>query len=204
VNTAAEVARLIAGNPEMRHHLRLVAELNLPDCWVGAGFIRNRLWDALNGWPPKEIRTDVDVVYFDPLPASPRMDQLLQRQLKARAGTVDWSVKNQARMHSRNGDRPYNDTIDALRHWPETATAIAARAIPGGIEVIAPYGVADLMNGIVRPTPAFANKLELYQHRIATKGWLVRWPHLQVLNEPPDCGAPGPQRPVHQRVPIPG
>lgn len=31
-------------------------------------------------------------------------------------------VKNQARMHLRNGDRPYQSATDAMRYWPETAT----------------------------------------------------------------------------------
>jgi len=30
-------------------------------------------------------------------------------------------------MHSVNSDEPYDSTLDAIKYWPETATAIAIR-----------------------------------------------------------------------------
>ena len=44
-------------------------------------------------------------------------------------------------MHLRNGDAPYRDTYDAVAHWAETATAIAARSLRGRVEVMAPHGI---------------------------------------------------------------
>ncbi|MRE47150.1 hypothetical protein GII66_24395, partial [Escherichia coli] len=49
----------------------------------------------------------------------------LEDRLRQQLPSLDWSVKNQARMHQRNGDYPYTSTRNALLHWPETATAIA-------------------------------------------------------------------------------
>ena len=92
-----------------------------------------------------------------------------------------WSVKNQARMHARNGDAPYGDTLDAVTHWPETATAIAARWRDGRLDVMAPHGCGDLFGLIVRPTPAFAGRLDIVRRRIRDKGWLLRWPRLTVV-----------------------
>jgi hypothetical protein len=56
-----------------------------------------------------------------------------------------------ARMHERNGDAPYRNTEDAIRCWPETAR-----------KVISPHGTDDLVGMIVRPSPAFLNKLPIY------------------------------------------
>jgi hypothetical protein len=47
--------------------------------------------------------------------------------LRARDDALGWSVKNQARMHERNADRPYRSASDAMMHSPETATAVGAR-----------------------------------------------------------------------------
>ena len=92
-------------------------------------------------------------------------------------------------MAARNGDAPYAGTLDAMARWPESPTAVAARLeAAGSVVVAAPWGVADLLAGIVRPTPAFASdraKREAFERRIAAKGWLRRWPALRVLRDPP-------------------
>jgi hypothetical protein len=85
-------------------------------------------------------------------------------------------------MHERNGDAPYHNTTDAIRRWPETATAIAARIVGDDVEVIAPYGVDDLVGMIVRPSSAFAHKLPIYRGRLASKDWARRWPRLRFID----------------------
>ncbi|PLC63479.1 hypothetical protein B9P82_13400 [Citrobacter sp. L55] len=78
-----------------------------------------------------------------------------------RSAQIDWSVKNQARMHQRNGDYPYTSTRNALLHWPETATAIAVRLGKEGLDITAPYGLSDLFELRLRPTPAFEGENDL-------------------------------------------
>jgi len=102
------------------------------------------------------LDSDVDVVYWDPGNATPERDIAIEKHLFEQYADIPWSVHNQARMHERNGDAPYRNTEDAIRCWPETATAIAARLSGTRVEVLAPHGVQDLVNLIVRPTPAFA------------------------------------------------
>ncbi len=79
-------------------------------------------------------------------------------------------------MHERNGDAPYRDTEDAIRCWPETATANAARISNDNVEIITPHGIDDVVGMIVRPSPAFARKLPIYRSRISSKDWARRWP----------------------------
>ncbi len=189
---ATGLARFIAANPALLEPLRAVAALGLPDAWIGAGFLRNSVWDALAGLAPgTNPPADVDVVWFDPARATPAEDAALEARLRAACPAVPWSVRNQARMAARNGDAPYAGTLDAMAHWPDTATAVAARLDPetgGAVELAAPWGAGDLLAGLVRPTPAFAAnpaKREILARRIAAKAWLRRWPWLRVLHDPP-------------------
>ena len=86
-------------------------------------------------------------------------------------------------MHLRNGDRPYTSATDAMRHWPETATAVAVRlGADDRIEVAAPFGLDDLFDLIVRPTARFqGEKRQAYLDRLRAKNWLATWPDLTIL-----------------------
>lgn len=176
-----DIAVLIANHADMTAHLRAVAQLNLPDGWIGAGFVRDAVWDALHDRTPDCARlNDVDVVFFDPRNIDADDDRAIEHRLAALMPGRPWSVKNQARMHWRNRESPYRDTADAVSRWPETATAIAARWHEGRVEILAPLGVCDLLGLVVRPTPAFRSRTDAVAQRVISKGWRTRWPRLRV------------------------
>ncbi len=182
LRSIADIAGLLEAHADLHALLSHVESLGLPDSWIGAGFIRNNVWDAMHGRRIDVSRLDdVDVIFFDPIDMRKDREAALERQLCERASRVNWSVKNQARMHRRNGDAPYRDTRDAVAHWAETATAIAARTIHGKVEVMAPHGVEDLLSLIVRPAPAFAHKMDVYRERVTAKNWWACWPKLTTL-----------------------
>lgn len=54
----------------------------------------------------------------------------------------------------------------------------------GQVELVAPYGVDDLVNLIVRPTPFFisGNKQKIYDDRVATKDWCEKWQRLRIIH----------------------
>ncbi|WP_416900356.1 MAG: nucleotidyltransferase family protein [Minwuia sp.] len=160
--------------------LEAVAALDLPDGWIGAGAVRNRVWDALHRRDGPLPDADVDVVYFDPNVLLPDQDRHHEAALAGLLPGHDWQVRNQARMHAENGDEPYRDTADAMCHWPETATAIGARLSGVHIELLAPFGLSDLLGLIIRPTPAFRAKPEIFRARQAAKNWRERWPKLEA------------------------
>ena len=178
-STTFDIRTFVAAQPVMMTALAAVERLALPDCWVGAGFVRNPVWDALHGYPWSASYTDIDVVYFDPANIDPKYDDVIEAELAVAIPSAPWSVKNQARMHLQNGDALYRDTADAVRHWPETCTAIAVRWAGFRVELLAPFGVDDLLGMIVRPTPAFANKLDIYRARLVRKAWSKSWPLLR-------------------------
>ena len=178
-----ELRRLIASDAQRMRILARVRELGLPDCWIGAGFVRNLVWDHLHGHATSPLPEDVDVIWFDPARPEPEHDRALEAVLRGADGSVAWSVKNQARMHRRNGDTPYRCALDAMRCWPETATAVAVRlAGPDRIELAAPFGLDDLFGLVVRPTPRFvAQKHPVYLERMRSKNWLAAWPQLMCV-----------------------
>jgi len=182
VQSLHDIEVFLAEVPHIRTLLESVAALNIGDCWIGAGLVRNAVWDHLHGNPIElVVGTDVDVIYCDRANASPRSDMAIHRRLASDNPGIPWSVHNQARMHERNGDPPYENSEDALRYWPETATAVAARLHNSRVQVIAPLGVDDLVALIVRPGPAFARKMDVYEKRLASKEWAKRWPQLRFI-----------------------
>jgi hypothetical protein len=179
---AGQLAALIQADPCRWHALALVRDLCLPDCWIGAGFVRNAAWDRSHGRAVSAPDTDADVIWFDPARTDPGLDRSYEAALAAAAPGIAWSVKNQARMHARNADAPYTCSTDAMRHWPETATAVAVRRTRAdACEIAAPCGLDDLFDLLLRPTPRFAaEKRAVFDGRVAGKGWLARWPGLRL------------------------
>jgi hypothetical protein len=178
----ADIEKLLEARAGLHALLLHVESLGLPDCWIGAGFIRNTVWDILHGREIDLARlNDIDVIFFDPGDPRKEREVEIESRLCEIAPGHGWSAKNQARMHQRNGDTSYSDTFDAVAHWAETATAIAARATHGRVEVMAPHGIADLLGLIVRPTPAFRHKMHVYRQRVLSKDWPARWPGLRML-----------------------
>jgi hypothetical protein len=182
VERLAELRMLIASDRRRMEVLRFVRDLGLPDCWVAAGFVRNCVWDHLHGRATSPLAQDIDVIWFDPAACAAARDAALETALRERDGALAWSVKNQARMHGRNGDAPYRSATEAMRYWPETATAVGVRLdARGGIDVAAPFGLDDLFGLVVRPTPRFVvDKLAMYRERVLSKKWEQAWPSLQI------------------------
>ncbi|TPG49633.1 nucleotidyltransferase family protein [Roseomonas nepalensis] len=177
----ARIGAILRADPRRWHLLDVARALGPPDGWIGAGFVRNAVWDHRHHRAPLPPTGDVDVVWHDPFRADPAEDRRHEAALRAAEPSVRWSVKNQARMHARNGDAPYASVPDAMRHWPETATAVAARRSgPDGCDIAAPFGVDDLLNLVLRPTPAFLGaKRAVYEERQRSKQWTALWPLLR-------------------------
>ncbi|WP_440468251.1 nucleotidyltransferase family protein [Pseudomonas sp. YH-1] len=171
---------LIAGQPDRLHLLRVVRDHGPEDAWIAAGFVRNAVWDALHGYIEPTPLSDIDVLYFAADSLEPEADYAWERRLLDVCPDAPWSVRNQARMHLRNGDAPYRDCADAMCRWPEVCTAVALRLRGDSLELLAPLGLEDIWALCVRPTEHFRRKPDIYRERIAAKNWPARWPKLQI------------------------
>ena len=163
--------------------LKAVRELGLPDWAIGAGFIRNAVWDHLHGFDMITPLADIDVLYFEPGDLSKERELDIEATLKAISPDRPWSVRNQARMHLRNNDAPYASTEDALRYWLETPTCVAARLeTDNSLTLFSPYGLSDLMEMRASLTKHGETRIEQYKARMKEKNWPSIWPKVVVTD----------------------
>ncbi len=171
--------RLLLNDPFRMKVLQLVAALELPDCYVAAGFVRNMVWDHLHGFAPSKLN-DIDVVFFNNNDTSRFYCEQAKAQLSKAAPNVNWQVKNQAVMHLKNNDRPYRYTDDAMSYWPEKETAVGMQLdYDGSLGIVAPFGIASLFRGEITHNPK--RDQSIFLDRIKSKNWLTTWPKLKVI-----------------------
>jgi len=180
ITSEADIVSLIENDSDMMRALRIARDLDLPDWWIGAGFLRNRVWDTMAG-VTGEAATDVDLVYFDKDNTAAEIDWVYDERLKQLDPQNDWEVRNQARMHYKNDLDPYVSTEDGIAHWTETATAIGVKLEDEEVRLLFCYGTDDLLGMIARPTPHFQGvKLKVFTDRMAKKNWQQRWPMIRI------------------------
>jgi uncharacterized protein len=190
IQTHQDICRIIEQDQWMMGILREVRLLGLPDSWVCAGFVRTKVWDVQHGYRQRSALPDVDVVYYHHDDLREETEKALESRLQEMSPGVPWSVKNQARMHVVNSAPPYSSSFDAISNFPESATAVAVRLTEtDSIELMAPWGVQDLVDLIVRPAPGYDGadplKSHIYTRRVATKDWQTKWPKLTIISNTP-------------------
>ena len=187
--TEQDIIELIKNDEWMMQVLKTVRALNLPDWMIGAGFVRGKVWDHLHGYTVATPLSDIDVIYFDrdELKTSVQENALIEDEYQNKLkGLLDinWSVTNQARMHLENHDKEYHSSKDAMSYWPETATAVAVKLVSDNtLELIAPYGIDDLVNLKLRVSPNFTRSKSIFEERVSKKQWLQKWPLVKRVNE---------------------
>ena len=179
--TEKDIAKMIEDDPWMMTILKTTREVNLPDWWIGAGFVRSKVWDFLHGYAQRTAIPEIDVIYFDKNNMSESSEKTIENTLHNALSEIKWSVKNQARMHTLHNDEPYRNAAEGLSRWVETATCIGVRLeINETLSISAPHGIEDLTQLILRPTPSTNNSIELFYKRINDKNWLEKWPRLKL------------------------
>jgi hypothetical protein len=168
--------------------LRAVRDLELSSWCIGAGAVRNLVWDSLHDYSTPSHLPDIDLAYFDASALAPESDAALQRSLCQAMPETPWEVTNQAAVHlwfeSHFGHavEPLGSLRDAVASWPEYATSVGLCLHPDdSIEVIAPHGLDDLFNCIVRRNPTRVS-LSTYQTRVEQKKYTLRWPRVTVMS----------------------
>jgi hypothetical protein len=179
--TEKDIINLIEKDEWMMKIIQKASILNLPDWIIGAGFVRNKVWDYLAGNKKLVVDTaDIDLVYFAPNGNDEKADEELSEKLRQETG-VNWEVVNEFYAHKWNNLKPYTSTVDAISKWPETVTAIGVTFDRNNkLKLIAPYGIEDLINFVVRPTPEFKNNVQKVKDRMANKKWKEKWPKITL------------------------
>lgn len=177
MNYEQRIINLIESDESRMRALHAVKTLDLPDWLIAAGFVRNIVWHSLYGHGSE--LTDIDVIYYCTGDTTEERDLALERQLNILEPEFPWSVKNQARMHLRNRDSAYKNTLDAMGYWPEKQTAIGVQIDESHKLILrSRFGLDLQFNGQITHNPA--RSIEVFNHRVQGKQWLKLWPELQV------------------------
>ncbi len=185
IMTEQDILNLISRDRWMMDVLHTAEQLKLPEWLIGGGFVRNKVWNYLHGYNKPDINTeDIDLVYYNQNGNDENADKKLSEALKTKTG-LNWEVVNEAYAHQWYTIKPppYTSSLDAVSKWPETATCIGVKTENEKLELIAPYGIEDLVNLIIRPNPAFIDKgnvKNVVVERIKKKQWLEKWPKLKL------------------------
>jgi uncharacterized protein len=185
----SRLSSLVYSSTVLMCALRAARELDAPDWFIGAGLLRDRVWDRLHGFT-RPIGRDVDLGFFDSSRLLAGHERELQRAITERAPDMCWEVTNQAALHLWYPHvfgiqlEALSCSADAVAMSPETATAVAVRLChDDSLQVVAPYGLDDLFNLVCRRNPAVVTR-EQFHRRVQNRQIARRWPRVQVLDGP--------------------
>jgi uncharacterized protein len=171
----------------MMQALAAARTLGLASWCIGAGAVRNMVWDKLHHRRSPSALPDIDLAYFEPDELSTEHDRALQARLAQQAPGLPWEVTNQAAVHLwferyfGSAVEPLASLQDGVASWPEYATAVGLWLdADDTVRVIAPHGLDDLFDCVIRHNPARASVAN-FRQRLETKRYRERWPQVRIV-----------------------
>ncbi len=157
---------------------------------IGAGAIRNLVWDELHGLAVRTPLQDIDLVFYDDalnVQEESRMLERVQQQLQQVFPLQTWDVVNQASVHrwlqqfDQQLVKPFASLEEGIASWPETATCVAVYLdAQSHVKVIAPHGLMDLFDLKLRHNPTRVS-YTTFMKRVREKNFQAKWPLLEVI-----------------------
>lgn len=182
--TTDDLKLLLTNNLDLMSILTIIDELQLNDCWLCAGTLRNFVWNHLSGNQLLDLNSDIDVIFYDDDVSRETVSEI-EQQLLRDYPQYQWEVRNQVYMHHHSlSTEPYKNSQEAMTKFPEQCTAIGARLNGDQIEIFAPFGIEDIVNFKVQPTPFYlenAERRKLYSKRVQSKNWKDKWENLTIV-----------------------
>ena len=180
----ARTEALLRADPLRMACLWAARELALPDWALGAGFVRNLIWDHLHQKAEPTPLNDIDLIYLDPSDPEGTGEREYEAWLRIRLPDQRWEVRNQARMHVRQQVPPFASSLEALSHWVEVPTCIGVRLLANDeFQWLAPHGFGHNWSLQVSANPRCRQESRIFIDRIRDKQWQRIWPDL-VVNWP--------------------
>jgi uncharacterized protein len=184
---ASQFEGIVLETPWLMEALVAARDVSAPDWLIGAGAVRNAVWDRLHEFGEPTPLADIDVVFFDQTDLTPERDRTIERALAERLPGVPWEAKNQAAVHTWFPEvfgyevEPLTSTAGGVATWPETATSVGVRLKDDDeLVIVAPLGLDDLLGLVHRRNPARVS-VEEYERRLVTKRITERWPRVGVV-----------------------
>ncbi|RON47813.1 nucleotidyltransferase family protein [Pseudomonas frederiksbergensis] len=182
--TTETLINIAMTNPANAEIARRLPALGLSQCLLTAGCLFQAVWNQQSNLPPAWGVKDYDIFYFDEDMSWEAENEVIQiAQQLFQDLDVNIEIKNQARVHlwyAQRFGKPYprlQSAKDGVDRYLIAGTCIAMDVFTG--EVYAPYGLADIEQGLLRINPVnyqpdlFAQKACSYQ---------ARWPWLTILD----------------------
>ena len=202
------LSKIIHRDPFRMDCLRALSALNLPQGYLGAGFVRNAIWDDLHNKARPTPLNDIDVVYFSDeitvpqskvsventieslsqpgvqagvLSEAKAQEKAFEHELARFVPNANWQVKNQARMHLAHGHAPYKSCSEVISYWIERETCVAVRLLANDdVDILAPFGLEANFAGTISINPKYPRP-DVFEQRVASKNWPKVWPLLKVV-----------------------
>lgn len=186
-NLEEDLRGIVRASPWFMNALGAVRSLHIESWCIGAGAVRNLVWDHLHGYSEPSAFGDVDVAYFNANDLGQETDADIQRKLVRCVPHLPWEVTNQAAVHLwfeghfGHPVSPLRSLEEAVASWPEYATSVGI-AFNGDaqIEIISPHGLQDLFDMRIQRNPIRVSA-ETYRQRIQQKQYTRRWPRVTIL-----------------------
>ncbi|WP_219059882.1 nucleotidyltransferase family protein [Pseudomonas sp. UMAB-08] len=180
--TVERLVRIAMANPINAQITSRLPSLGLSQCMLTAGCLFQAVWNHQSHRPSAWGVKDYDVFYFDndlSWEAENAVIDSAQRLFQDLDVNVD--LKNQARVHLWYGQRfgrsyPQLQSVkDGIDRYLIAGTCIGLDAETG--EVYAPYGLADVEQGVLRINPK-NHQPDLFEQK--AKSYQTRWPWLRI------------------------
>lgn len=177
---------IVWADPIINAALVVARGLALPDWMIVSGVLYNAVWNALTGREPGYGTNDIDLFYFDGSDLSYEAeDAVINRAAPAFAHLpLPVEIRNQARVHlwaPAKFGRPcpqYLSSEHSVAHFAAKTHAVGVRLLDDDrIDLVAPFGVADIFSFRLTPNRTLDNRLT---HE--AKGLRARatWPEVTV------------------------
>ncbi|MFZ1635474.1 MAG: nucleotidyltransferase family protein [Chitinophagales bacterium] len=171
---------IIGNSNKINCIIQSIKGIDRENLFLTGGSLRNIIWNNLHYYSEEYELEDCDIIFYNSTELTKDYEESIKNRLEYLNPNFKWSVKNQARMHIRNGHAPYNGIYGALKAFPETCSAVA---IDQNLNIVAPYGLNDLYNLTVSPTQfCIDNEIAVYDRRLRQKKWINKWMHLKFGN----------------------
>lgn len=176
-------------NPINRAILQRLPLLGVPQAWLVAGSIFQAAWNERAGRAPQTAVKDYDIFYFDDADQSWEAEDAIIRRGRVLFSDLDGliEIRNQARVHLWYPQR-FGAPCPALASAEDGIDRFLVRCScvglspqgDGSLRLYAPYGLAELEQGILRPN---VNAPSLLRFREKADSYRARWPFLRIEDD---------------------
>ena len=181
--TVESLLSIALSNPVNAQIVTSLPSLGLNQCMLTAGCLFQAVWNQRSRQPADWGVNDYDVFYFDEdLSWEAENEVINAAQILFQDLGVKVEVRNQARVHLWFSER-FGNPYPALHSAKQGVDRFLVASTCIGVEietneVYAPYGLAELEQGILRMNPNFQQP-DLFRRK--SRDYQARWPWLTIL-----------------------